>query len=156
RRVWCQELISDARCRRCYRHAMSTPTRALPGAGTLLVATLLVSALAGCGGSGADGNPELTPIPPSASESVGDAPAPSPPPPRPEAAADLPEGRHPGLIADVDVVALTMKFDLVEFLTGEAAREAYLKDFPDDASGPPNDYWVVNANPRLRTLAISP
>ena len=46
-----------------------------------------------------------------------------------------------------------MTFDLAEFLTGDAAAEAAAEH--GDESPPPNDYYIVNDNPRLRTLPIA-
>jgi hypothetical protein len=46
-----------------------------------------------------------------------------------------------------------MTFDLAEFLTGDAAAESAAEH--GDESPPPNDYYIVNDNPRLRTLSIA-
>ena len=35
------------------------------------------------------------------------------------------------------------------------AIDAYHAEYPDDPLGPPNDYWILNVNPRLRTLPVS-
>ncbi len=47
-----------------------------------------------------------------------------------------------------------MTFDLAEFLTGDAAAEAALEH--GDESPPPNDYYIVNDNPRLRMIPLAP
>jgi hypothetical protein len=70
-------------------------------------------------------------------------------------AAALPDGRHPGYIRSMTSDNRSMKFDLVEWLTGDAAKKAYLADNPGQTDGPPNDYYIVNKNPMLRTLSIS-
>jgi hypothetical protein len=43
--------------------------------------------------------------------------------------------------------------DYAQFLTGQAAADA--AEAAGDESPPPNDYYVVNANPRLRTLPLA-
>lgn len=48
----------------------------------------------------------------------------------------------------------TMTFDLAYFLTGDAANEAAAEN--GDETPVPNDYYIVNDNPRLRTMPISP
>ena len=48
----------------------------------------------------------------------------------------------------------TLTFDLAEFLTGEAAAQAAAEH--GDESPPPNDYYIVNDNPRLRTMPVAP
>jgi hypothetical protein len=66
----------------------------------------------------------------------------------------LEDGRHFGYIRSVDVSGRTIAFDLAIWLSGDAADKAF-----QDAGGEgqvPNDYFVVNDNPRIRTLALSP
>lgn len=46
--------------------------------------------------------------------------------------------------------------DAIQFLTGEEPSQAYAADHPDDPDGPPNDYYIRNENPRLRTVAVAP
>ena len=48
-----------------------------------------------------------------------------------------------------------IEFDLAYFLSGEEANQAYQEATGD--SGPvPNDHFVVNDNPMLRTLSLAP
>lgn len=54
----------------------------------------------------------------------------------------------------VDPKASTVKFDVVQFLTGAQADEAYRRDHPGGDSAAPNGYYIVNANPLLRTLPV--
>jgi hypothetical protein len=62
----------------------------------------------------------------------------------------LADGRHPVLLKTIDAGRGTVTFDLVQWYFGEdAAREA-AKDHQE--SPPPNDYYVRNVNPKLRTL----
>jgi hypothetical protein len=62
----------------------------------------------------------------------------------------LADGRHPVSLTAIDPNSRTITFDLVQWYFGEdAAREA-AKDHQE--SPPPNDYYVRNVNPKLRTL----
>ena len=66
----------------------------------------------------------------------------------------LEDGRSPGYVTAIDVPGRTVTFDLLQFLTGEEAKRAYTKDHPEDPGWPPNDYYIVNENSRLRTLPV--
>jgi hypothetical protein len=68
---------------------------------------------------------------------------------------DLADGRHPVLLHAADLPGRTLTVDVIQFLTGQAAVDAYQADHPDDAGGPPNDYYILNVNPRLRTLPVA-
>jgi hypothetical protein len=87
------------------------------------------------------------------------APAPTPAPaPSPGAAggAALEDGRHAVRITNVDVSGRTVQFDVIRFLLGDEATAAYREDHPEDPNGfPENDYYIVNDNPRLRTLPVA-
>jgi hypothetical protein len=66
----------------------------------------------------------------------------------------LGDGRHFGYVRSVDVDGGAIEFDLAYFLSGEEANQAYHEATGD--SGPvPNDYYIVNDNPKVRTLTIS-
>jgi len=67
----------------------------------------------------------------------------------------LADGRHAAFLTGLDVGKRTLTFDKIDFLTGEAAKEAYLKENPGETDGPPNDYMIVNNNPLGRTLPIA-
>jgi hypothetical protein len=67
----------------------------------------------------------------------------------------LENGRHPVFLTGIDVAARSVEFDVIQFLTGDEATAAYQEDYPDDPGGPPNDYYIVNDNPRLRQLPVS-
>jgi len=72
------------------------------------------------------------------------------------AAAALEDGRHYVYAEAVSEGATgpELTFDLAYFYTGEeAAQEAADRG---DESPPPNDYYIVNDNPKLRTLPIGP
>lgn len=72
----------------------------------------------------------------------------------PTPTAQLEDGRHFGSIRSIDVEAQTMRFDLAYFLTGEEANDAAAEH--GDEVPVPNDYYIVNDNPRLRTLDVDP
>lgn len=46
-----------------------------------------------------------------------------------------------------------MVVDVIQFLTGDAARDASVAD--GQGSDVPNDYYIRNVNPKLRTLAFA-
>lgn len=73
---------------------------------------------------------------------------------RPTPTAQLEDGRHFGSIRSIDVEAQTMRFDLAYFLTGEEANDAAAEH--GDEVPVPNDYYIVNDNPRLRTIVVAP
>ncbi|MFU8840666.1 MAG: hypothetical protein ACNA8R_08060 [Nitriliruptoraceae bacterium] len=75
-------------------------------------------------------------------------------PGEPDAArpTDLADGRHAVLLHAADLPGRSLTVDVIQFLTGEEARIAYAEDHPDDPDGPPNDFYIRNVNPRLRTL----
>jgi hypothetical protein len=67
----------------------------------------------------------------------------------------LADGRHAAYLTRLDVGKKTLSFDKIDFLTGEAAKKAYLQQNPGETDGPPNDYMIVNDNPLVRTLPIA-
>ena len=72
---------------------------------------------------------------------------------QPTEAAQLENGRHPVVLERVDVAGRTVTFDLVQWFTGDAATKAAAED--GEESPPPNDYYIRNVNPRLRTLPLA-
>jgi hypothetical protein len=72
---------------------------------------------------------------------------------QPAEAAQLDNGRHPVLLKQVNVAGRTVTVDLVQWFTGEAAAKAAAEDGKE--SPPPNDYYIRNVNPRLRTLPLA-
>ena len=66
--------------------------------------------------------------------------------------AQLGNGRHPVLLERVDTAGRTVTVDLVQWFTGAAATKAAAEDGTE--SPPPNDYYIRNVNPRLRTLPV--
>lgn len=74
--------------------------------------------------------------------------------PDPSLAPELEDGEHFGYVQVVDPDAGTLILDLAYFLTGdEANREAEERGLETPV---PNDYFIVNDNPRLRTLTLAP
>ena len=65
----------------------------------------------------------------------------------------LEDGRHLVLIKTVDPGRRTVTFDLLQWFEGEAAAKAAAED--GEESPPPNDYYIRNVNPRLRTLPVA-
>ena len=72
---------------------------------------------------------------------------------QPTEPAQLVNGRHPVILEQVDVAGRTVTVDLVQWFTGEAAAKAAAEDGQE--SPPPNDYYLRNVNPRLRTLPLA-
>jgi hypothetical protein len=69
--------------------------------------------------------------------------------------AALEDGRHFGYVRSVDPEAGTIEFDLAYFLSGKEADRAY-QEATGDTGHVPNDHFVVNDNPLLRTLTLAP
>jgi hypothetical protein len=137
---------------------MSTmrPVRSIATA--LLVASV---AVAGCARSQPDQRDTAAKRPPTISAPATSPPAvtappatPAPPPKAPARSEPvvLADGRHPVYLKTIDPDRRTITFDLIQMYWGEdAAREA-AKDHQE--SPPPNDYYIRNVNPRLRTLPV--
>ena len=117
--------------------------RRLPVATLILLVTATVG---GCGGSDEPGGAGGAPATTTAPASTTGAPATSEP-------AALADGRHPVYLKTVDPGQQTITFDLIQFFTGEAAARAAAED--GEESPPPNDYYIRNVNPRLRTLPVA-
>jgi hypothetical protein len=67
--------------------------------------------------------------------------------------AELKDGRHFGFIKRVDFRTSTIVFDLAYLLSGEKANQAAAaRGYETPVS---NDYFVVNDNPKLRTLRLA-
>jgi hypothetical protein len=66
----------------------------------------------------------------------------------------LADGDSPVYLTKIDLSARTITFDLIQFLTGDAAVKEYKKEHPTAQDGPPDDYLIVNDNPKLRTLPV--
>ena len=64
------------------------------------------------------------------------------------------DGSHAAYVVEIDVSGRTVTWDPVVFLTGAAAAEAYQRENPGQGTSPPNDYYVVNEDPALRTSMV--
>ena len=71
--------------------------------------------------------------------------------PAPVATGSLADGKHPGLLKSLDTTTLTLVVDVVQFLTGEAARQAAKEDGKEAF-----DYYVRNQDTSPRTLPVAP
>lgn len=64
-------------------------------------------------------------------------------------------GTFATLLTGLDLDAGTISFDVVQWYVGRDATEAWQDEYPDDPHGPPNDYFVRNDNPAVRTAPIA-
>ncbi len=64
-------------------------------------------------------------------------------------------GTYATLLAELDPDAGTISFDVVQWYVGQDATDAWQAEYPDDPYGPPNDYFVRNDNPAVRTAPIA-
>ena len=69
--------------------------------------------------------------------------------------SSLADGRHPARITAVLPRGEQVTIDVVQFFQGDAATEAARADGSTDLP-PPNDHWIRNVNPRLRSLMVAP
>jgi hypothetical protein len=67
----------------------------------------------------------------------------------------LADGRHPARITAVDPEDQQLTIDVVQFFFGDTATDAARADGSTNLP-PPNDYWIRNLNPRLRSLPVAP
>jgi hypothetical protein len=139
---------------RVNRHLIAAAALALP-----LIAAAAV--FAACGTSqGASSAGAMPSVPAEETATAADPMMPTttasvtePIPPTPE--SELEDGRHFGYIksVDLDPQPATLTFDLAYPLAGEEAnREAERRG---NETPVPNDYFIVNDNPNLRTLPLS-
>jgi hypothetical protein len=128
-----------------------------------LVAAVVVGMVVGTqgdGDEGADRSPttastEPPSTAPSTTDADGGAATTASPSTSVSAQPVLEDGRHPVLLTGIDVVGRSVEFDLIQFLTGDEAIAAWDEAHPDDPGGPPNDYFIINDNPRLRRLPVA-
>ena len=132
--------------------------RAVGGAAVLALA---LGGTAGCGGSATTGDAA-----PGRSASTGTGaisgaaaatttPAATTGGPSANASPVLADGRSAVYLTGLDTTRNTVTFDLIEFLTGDAAKAEWKKDHPENPDGPDNDYMIVNKNKMLRTLPVT-
>ena len=65
------------------------------------------------------------------------------------------DGRFPAYIKAADPSTRTLVVDEIQFLTGDAAKRAYIAD-NGGTEGPPNDYYIKNVNPLLTSVKVAP
>ena len=106
---------------------------------------------------GPSADPASSPTPDAAAAAPHPAaPAPQSAHPNPARPDDsLTDGRHPARITAVHPDGEQVTIDVVQFFFGEAATEAARADGSTDLP-PPNDHWIRNVNPALRTLPVAP
>ena len=66
----------------------------------------------------------------------------------------LTDGRHAVHIDHVSVDTGTVTVDVIQWLEGSEADDAYAAE-TGDTSGAPNDYYIRNTSPELRTLPLT-
>ncbi|HEY3143746.1 MAG TPA: hypothetical protein VGJ86_21605 [Acidimicrobiales bacterium] len=96
--------------------------------------------------------PDRTPTPPTTAVAPAVATPPTVPPAAPEEPV-LADGRHPVLLTDLDLAGSTVEFDLIQYLSGDAAL-AYTEAHEYESGFEDYDYYIVNENPRLRRLSV--
>jgi len=121
-------------------------TRIIRGVAVIAVAAL---GLTGCAKQGSQTPASTTAAPPSSGASPASSQF------LDEAPVVLEDGRHPVFLTSVDVAGRKITFDLIVFLTGAEAKAEWAKTHPGEGDGPPNDYLIVNNNPKLRTLPVA-
>jgi hypothetical protein len=132
--------------------SMMRPIRAF--ATVLLIAGL---AAAGCGKSQPDqngtaaGQPPAATAPPTTARPSTSAPATTDRGATSEPAV-LADGRHPVYLKTVDPDRRKITVDVIQFYFGDDAAIQAAKDHKE--SPPPNDYYIRNVSPRLRTLPV--
>lgn len=120
-------------------------------------AAVLALAMGGCGQSEPEESAAPGKPPASAAAATAEPTASAAAKTTPAAGASpvLADGRHAVYLTEVDTAGGTVTFDLIEFLTGEAAQKEWKKQHPENPDGPDNDYMIVNENPKLRTLPVA-
>jgi hypothetical protein len=131
------------------------PRLLMPGRAAAVLLVLAVTAgLGGCAGDDQDaaGGGATASTAAVATTAATTAPTPTGAEPTGAEPAVPADGRHPVYLVRVDARGRTVTFDLIQFFTGEAAAKAAAEDHQE--SPPPNDYYIRNTSPRLRTLPV--
>lgn len=68
---------------------------------------------------------------------------------------DPQRGLYATYLKSFDLGSRQLTFDVIQWLSGDAANRAYARDF-GDTSGAPNDYYIVNASPKTYVATASP
>jgi hypothetical protein len=69
---------------------------------------------------------------------------------------DLADGRHAAYVTELKLPDRIVTIDVIQILAGQEAADAFKRDNPGEGEGPPNDYYIVNANKKLRSGTITP
>ena len=95
------------------------------------------------------------------SDDGGPGPAAASPPdrsttsaPEPRSTDVLADGRHPARIVGLDLTGPAVSIDVVQLFLGAAASSAAEEDGAAEVP-PPNDVWIRNENPLVRTLPVA-
>jgi hypothetical protein len=115
----------------------------------LAAIVIAAPACAGSDGESAPSTPAATGSPTGATASEASPTTSASPTP----AAELEDGRHFGYIDSIDPDASQIRFDLAYLLTGDEANQAAAERGKETPV--PNDYFIVNDNPKLRTLPVA-
>jgi hypothetical protein len=93
----------------------------------------------------------------SPSPSSTPAPKPTPKPTKTvKSTWDLGDGRFPAYLTKIDGARAGVTVDVIQWLSGDAADKAAIEDGVIEAGDSvPNDYYVRNVNPKLRTLPVA-
>ncbi|HET9770670.1 MAG TPA: hypothetical protein VFS16_07260 [Acidimicrobiia bacterium] len=67
---------------------------------------------------------------------------------------DAKAGKYAVYVTKLDVGKRLLGFDVIQFLGGEAAAQAYQKE-TGETGGPPNDYYIVNESEAVREATAS-
>jgi hypothetical protein len=131
-------------------------------AGATTVVTLALGATAGCSGSATTADTATARTASPSTDAVSGTPAATTTAaaattsgPAATASPVLADGRSAVYLTGLDTTRSTVTFDLIEFLTGDAAKAEWKKEHPDNPDGPDNDYMIVNNNTKLRTLPVA-
>lgn len=125
----------------------------------MAVSALAALLLAGCGHRQRAAEPPR--VTPPTSTTVPATPTPAPPttpapapPTKGHPAHVLADGRYPAYLTAIDVPGRTLTFDVIQWLTGKAAEEAFHEDYPGMEGAPPNGYYIRNVSQKLRALPV--
>jgi hypothetical protein len=124
----------------------------------------VVALLPACGGDNVSAPPTISAPGPDTTTSV---PASIPPASPPTTAALGPEdlcstvsgparfdakaGTYSVYLTGINMAKRTVSFNVIQFLMGEDAIDAYHEENPSDPNGPPNDYLIVDDGTTTRT-----
>ncbi len=71
------------------------------------------------------------------------------------AAVDEERGLYAVWVTSIDVEERSLGVDVIQWLVGEEADDAYHADSPGDPGGVPNDYYIVNESTQTRVVDVA-